>query len=208
MGDEFFGDKKISEKAFVRKEACVIGDVIIERDVLIAPSVSIRADECGPFHICKGTNVQDGVIMHGLLNDFIKVGGEQFSIWIGSHCSIGHRAIVHGPTLINKKTFIGFDAIVHKSCIGRNCFIDFKAVVKNVTIEKNCHIGIGAIIANVVVDNDKFVADGQIINHQQLADQLPNVTHSLRAADDTFNKEVVDLNIHLVGLYRARAKKK
>jgi carbonic anhydrase/acetyltransferase-like protein (isoleucine patch superfamily) len=128
--DYIFGTPIISPKAFVFNDESVIGDVVIEHDVIVAPGASIRADECGPFYIGKGTNVQDGVIFHGLLNKYIEVGEEQFSIWIGSHCSIAHRALIHGPSMIGKKTFIGFDAIVHASVIGRNCFIDFKAVVK------------------------------------------------------------------------------
>lgn len=33
MDDLFFGNKNIHEKAYIRKEAAVIGDVIIEKDV-------------------------------------------------------------------------------------------------------------------------------------------------------------------------------
>jgi carbon dioxide concentrating mechanism protein CcmM len=205
--DVFFGDKHIDEKAFVRKEAFVIGDVIIGRDVLIAPGTSIRADECGPFYIDKGTNVQDGVIMHGLLNQYVTVGENHFSIWIGSHCSIAHRALVHGPTIIDKKTFIGFDAVIHSANIGRNCFIDLKAVIKNATIGRNCHIGTGAIVSDVVVDHGRYVADGQIVNRQSLANALPMSLKTVRECDEKFNKEVVDLNITLVRLYCARERK-
>lgn len=206
--DAFFGDKKIHDKAYVRKEASVIGAVIVEKDVMIAPSVSIRADECGPFLIGVGTNVQDGVIMHGLLNKYITVGTEQFSIWIGSHCSIAHRAIIHGPSKIDKKTFVGFDAIVHASIVGRNCFVDFKAVIKNSTIGNDCHVGVGAIVTNVTVDNGRYIADGQIVNTQLVADTLPMTPASVREKDEEFNHEVVDLNIQLVRLYRARQRKK
>lgn len=207
MKDVFFGDKHIDERAFVRGEAFVIGDVIIERDVLIAPGTSIRADECGPFYIGRGTNVQDGVIMHGLLNQYVDVGESHFSIWIGSHCSIAHRALVHGPTVIHKKTFIGFDTVIHAANIGRNCFVDFKAVIKNAVIGKNCHVGIGAIITDVIIDHGRYIADGQIVNQQALADALPMSLKKVQEVDKNFNKEVVDLNITLVRLYRAREKK-
>lgn len=205
--DEFFGDPQISDKAFVCQGASVIGEVYIEKDVLIAPGASIRADECGPFKIGIGTNVQDGVILHGLLNKYLELEGKSYSIWIGSHCSIAHRALIHGPTMLDKKTFVGFDAIIHASVIGRNCFIDFKAVVKNARVGKNCHIGIGATVTDVIVADGKYVADGQIVNMQHLADILPLTPPEKRDRDNDFNKEVVDLNKELIRLYRARARK-
>ena len=97
MTDSIFGTPIISSKAFVFNEESVIGGVVIEHDVIVAPGASIRADECGPFYIGKGTNLQDGVIFHGLLNRYIEVGEEQFSIWVGSHCSIAHRALNSWP---------------------------------------------------------------------------------------------------------------
>jgi len=42
-----------------------IGDVRIGANVLLGPGTSIRADEGHPFHIGEGTNVQDGVVIHG-----------------------------------------------------------------------------------------------------------------------------------------------
>lgn len=44
----------------------IIGDVTIRENVFIAPNVSIRADEGFPFYIDSDTNIQDGVILHGL----------------------------------------------------------------------------------------------------------------------------------------------
>lgn len=204
MKDSIFGTSIISSKAFVFNEDSVIGDVVIEHDVIVAPGASIRADECGPFYIGKGTNIQDGVIFHGLLNKYIEVGEEQFSIWVGSHCSIAHRALIHGPTKIGKKTFVGFDSIIHASIVGRNCFVDFKAVIKKSTIGNNCHIGVGAIIVGVKIPNGKYIEDNQVVSNQQMADALPEVSPEMKETDEEFNKEVVDLNKELVELYRAR----
>ena len=207
MKDNIFGSPNISPAAFVfNEDGSVIGDVTVDRDVIIAPGASIRADKAGPFYIGKGTNIQDGVIFHGLLNEYKEVGGEEFSIWIGSHCSIAHRALIHGPARIDKKTFIGFDAIVHKSIVGRNSFIDFKAVIKNSTLGHDCHVGIGAIVANVIIADGKYIEDNQVVKKQDIADNLPDVPIEIAKIDQEFNKEVVDLNKQLVELHRVRRK--
>src|SRR5690606_41469278 len=67
---------KIDKSAFVSQFTSVIGDVTIKDNVYVAPNVSIRADEGTPFYIGSNTNIQDGVILHGLLNKRILVGNK------------------------------------------------------------------------------------------------------------------------------------
>lgn len=187
FNDECFGNQEISQPSFISRKATLIGRVIVEENVMISPNASIRADEGSPFKICKGTNIQDEVVMHGLLGKFVEVEGEKYSIYICSHCSIAHGALIHGPTKISKKTFIGFRAIIHNSQIGRNCFI-----------------GHGTIIEGVVIPDGRYVANGRIIDHQRAADELPSVPESKKE----FNKEVVDYNKALVQRYLTRREKK
>jgi carbonic anhydrase/acetyltransferase-like protein (isoleucine patch superfamily) len=187
LNDEFFGKRIISDKAYVSSYAFILGEVIIEDNVIVAPHASLRADEGAPFRICKGVNIQDGVIMHGLLDRFVEIDGEQYSIYIGSHCSLAHGAIVHGPTKIGKKTFVGFRAIVHNSNIGRNCYI-----------------GHGSQVIGVTIGDNRTVPEGAIITVQQQADLLPSISE----AQKHFNHDVVDYNKALVPIYAARRKKK
>jgi len=187
FNDGVFGNPEINPASFVCDNTSIIGRVIIEKDVIVAPTASIRADEGAPFRICKGCNIQDGVQMHGLFNKFIEVGEEKYSIYIGSHSSIAHGALIHGPTLICKKTFVGFKAIIHNSKIGRNCYI-----------------GIGAIVNGVTIAERRFVADGMVVNNQEMADALPMVSPH----NTEFNKEVVDYNKGLVILHKKRKKSK
>ena len=114
MYDEIFGKAEIHLRSFVCNPESIIGEVIIEQEVFVAPGAVIRADECGPFRICKGTNIQDLAILHGLFEKYVEVDGVKYSIHIGSHCSITHGAKIHGPCQIGKKTFIGFDAKVQE----------------------------------------------------------------------------------------------
>jgi carbon dioxide concentrating mechanism protein CcmM len=185
---------KISEKAFVDPSAEISGEVIINDDVMVAPHVSIRADEGTPFYIGKGTNIQDSVTFHGLFEKFIEIGGVKYSIYIGTHVSIAHNVIIHGPTHIAKKTFVGFRATIHHSVIGRNCFIDFHAVIKNATIGEDCYVGINAVVKKVIVPKNRYIKDGEIVNTQEMADRLPLVTAERHAELNALNKDVVDFN--------------
>lgn len=181
--DEVFGNYEADPNSFISSKATVIGQVFIEENVIIAPKASVRADEGTPFRICKGTNIQDEVVIHGLLDQYVEVDGVKYSVYIGSHCSIAHQALIHGPTIIGKKTFIGFRATIHKSAVGRNCFV-----------------GIGAIIEGVKILDNRYVPNGAVIDVQKYADELPLVPEEKKH----FNREVVDYNKLLVGQYKKR----
>ncbi|HAR99736.1 MAG: hypothetical protein US57_C0011G0014 [Candidatus Moranbacteria bacterium GW2011_GWC2_37_73] len=187
--DEFFGNPEYDdEKCYVSRTARITGKVILEHDVIVCPHVSIRADEGSPFKICKGTSIQDSVILHGLHGRFVEdEKGIGYSILIGSHCTVAHRATVHGPTKIGKKTFVGFHAIVHSSEVGRNCYI-----------------GSGAIIENVIIADERFVRSGMVVDCQSIADSLPMVNEKQKE----FNKAVVDHNKELVKIYHERRSKR
>lgn len=183
--DEVFGNYEADANSFISSKATVIGQVFIEENVIIAPKASVRADEGTPFKICKGTNIQDEVVIHGLLDQYVEIDGVKYSVYIGSHCSIAHQALIHGPTMIGKKTFVGFRATIHKSIIGRHCYV-----------------GIGAIIEGVNVSDNRYVPNGAVIDVQKYADELPFVPEDKAH----FNKEVVDYNKQLVRQYQIRRK--
>ncbi|KKP97709.1 MAG: Carboxysome protein CcmM [Candidatus Moranbacteria bacterium GW2011_GWD2_36_12] len=183
--DEFFGNPQYDdENCYVSRTARITGKVQLEDNVIVCPHVSIRADEGSPFKICKGTNIQDSVIIHGLYGEYVEdEHGEKYSVLIGSHCTIAHRATVHGPTKIGKKTFVGFHTIIHNSIVGRNCYI-----------------GHGAIVENVTIKDERFVRSGMVVDCQTIADSLPMVNEHQKG----FNKAVVDKNKHLVKIYQER----
>ena len=63
---EDLAEPTVDQTAYVHAFSQIIGDVYIGPNVLVAPGTSIRADEGTPFHIGESTNVQDGVVIHGL----------------------------------------------------------------------------------------------------------------------------------------------
>lgn len=185
--DDFFGNPEYDNlKCYVSRSARITGAVEIGDDVIVCPNVVLRADEGTPFKIGRGTNIQDGVIMHGLHKRYVTDdAGRKYSVLIGSHCTIAHGAIIHGPIKTGNKTFIGFRAIVHESEIGRNC-----------------HIGHGAIIEGVTIQDGRYVRSGSVIDTQELADNLPKVEEKHKE----FNRHVVDLNKELRAIYHERRK--
>jgi sulfate permease, SulP family len=188
LNDEIFGNPVFDpERCFISSKSTLIGIIMIEEGVFVGPNVCIRADEGTPFKICKGTNIQDGVVIHGLFEKYIPAEEMNFSVYIGSHCTIAHQALIHGPVKIDKKTFVGFRAIIHNSTIGRNC-----------------NIGFGAIVKNVIIADRREVPDGMVVNNQSIADNLAPISEEMLH----FNKEVVDYNRSLINRYRERRKRK
>lgn len=164
----------IHKTAFVSQFSSVIGDVTLNNNVYVAPNVSIRADEGTPFYIGSNTNIQDGVILHGLLNKWISVGEKRYSIFIGKEVSIAHGALIHGPSYIGDKVFVGFNAIVYNAIVGKGSFISYNAVVIN----------------GVRIPPNKFVPPGANIDSQEKADALSPVPEDSKE----FAREVQRVN--------------
>lgn len=171
---------KIHPTAYVHPTASVIGWVELGREVNVAADTSVRADEGAPFYIGDRSNVQDGVVLHALKDKWVMVDGRRWAIWIGPDCSLAHQALVHGPSMIGARTFIGFKAIVHDSIVGEGCFISH-----------------GALVVGVEVPPGRLVPSGWIVDSPDKVKQLPPVGH----AHAHFNEDVVQVNRGLVVAY-------
>ncbi|OQR57482.1 carbonate dehydratase [Bacillus sp. CDB3] len=165
---------KIDKTAFISPFSSVIGDVRIKDNVYVAPNVSVRADEGTPFYISSNTNLQDGVILHGLLNKFVSVDDKEYSIYIGKKVSVAHGALIHGPCYIGNKVFVGFKSIVYNAIIGEGTVISYNAVVTN----------------GVRVSRNRFVPPGANIDTQEKADALFRVPTD----EEEFAREVQRVN--------------
>lgn len=167
-------EPQIDETAYVHSFSNIIGDVRINQNVLISPGTSIRADEGGPFYIGAGSNIQDGVVIHGLEEGRV-VGDDQenYSVWIGSNTSITHLSLIHGPAYI-----------------GDDCFIGFRSTVFNARIGNGCIVMMHALVQDVEIPPGKYVPSGAVITSQQQADRLPDVEEQ----DMQFAHHVVAVN--------------
>ncbi|MFZ4728363.1 MAG: carbon dioxide concentrating mechanism protein CcmM, partial [Pseudanabaena sp.] len=140
-------EPKIDPSAYVHSFSNLIGDIYIGANVLIAPGTSIRADEGNPFHIGNSTNVQDGVVIHGLEKGRV-VGddGKEYSVWIGDSTSITHMALIHGPAYVGNNCFIGFRSTVFNARVGDGCIISLHALIQDVEIPAGKYVPSGAVI--------------------------------------------------------------
>ena len=172
----------IPASAYVHPQCSLIGDVQLGENVIVAPNTSIRADEGAPFFIGDNTNIQDGVVIHGLEQGRVFGDDQQaYSVWIGRSTCITHMALIHGPAYI-----------------GDECFIGFRSTVFNAKVGHGCIVMMHALIENVEIPDGKYVPSGSIITTQQAADRLPDAKESDRA----FSHHVVEINQALRSGYR------
>ncbi|MEM8638050.1 MAG: ribulose bisphosphate carboxylase small subunit [Cyanobacteria bacterium P01_G01_bin.54] len=175
-------EPQIHPSAYINSFSNVIGDVRIGANVLISPGTSIRADEGFPFYIGDYTNVQDGVVIHGLEKGRVRGDdGQDYSAWIGKNTCITHMALVHGPVYV-----------------GDDCFIGFRSTVFNAKVGNGCIVMMHALIQDVDIPPGKYIPSGAVITHQQQADRLPDV----QEADRAFAHHVVEINEALRVGYR------
>jgi carbonic anhydrase len=171
----------IDKTAFIGPFSSIIGDVRIKKEVFIGCNVTIRADEGTPFYIGNKTNLQDGVILHGLKNMQLSVHNEQYSIYLGNKVSAAHGALIHGPCIVGDNTFVGFNAIIFSAIVEDGCYIDLAAIVTNgVRIPPNSYVPVGAII-----------------DTQRKANALTKVSE----ANENFARNVVKTNVELAQAY-------
>ncbi|MDY7023009.1 MAG: DapH/DapD/GlmU-related protein, partial [Cyanobacteriota bacterium] len=164
----------IDSSAYVHSFSNIIGDVRIGANVLVAPGTSIRADEGFPFSIGANSNIQDGVVIHGLEEGRVKGDdGQSYSVWIGQNTSITHMSLIHGPAYV-----------------GDNCFIGFRSTVFNAKVGDGCIVMMHVLIQDVEIPSGKYIPSGAIITNQQQADRLPDVTD----ADLKFSTHVIGVN--------------
>ncbi len=175
-------EPKIHASAYVHAFSNIIGDVRIGANVMIAPGISIRADEGNPFAIGANTNIQDGVVIHGLEQGrVLGDDNQQYSVWIGSNTSITHMALIHGPAYV-----------------GNDCFIGFRSTVFNARVGDGCIVMMHALIQDVKIPPGKYVPSGAIVTNQQQADRLSDVLPD----DLKFASHIISINDSLRSGYR------
>ncbi len=172
-------EPQIDASAYVHSFSNLIGDVRIGANAMIAPGTSIRADTGAPFHIGDRTQLQDGVVLHGLEQGRVLGADERsYAIWIGADTAITHMALIHGPAYI-----------------GDRCFIGFRSTVFNARLGDDCIVMMHCLIQDVEIPPGKYVPSGSIIMSQQQADRLPDVQEVDRQfAAHVAGSQLVSLN--------------
>lgn len=104
---------------WVAPDAVLIGDIVLGEDVGIWFGSVLRGDNTA-ITIGARTNVQELTVMHS---------DPGYPATIGTGCTIGHRAIIHGCT-IGDNSLVGMGATVMNGArVGNNCLIGAGALV-------------------------------------------------------------------------------
>ncbi len=136
----------IHTSAFIHAQACVIGNVIIGKDVYVGPGAAIRGD-WGKIVIEDGCNVQENCTIHmfpGLI------------------------------TLLNESAHIGHGAIIHGATIGKNCLIGMNSVVMdNVVLGDECIVGaLSFLKANEVFEARSLIIGNPAKKIKDVSDEM------------------------------------
>jgi carbon dioxide concentrating mechanism protein CcmM len=192
----------IQGSAFIHPFAVVIGDCYIGQNVLVAPTAVCRGDEGTPLHIGPFSNMQDGVVIHGLettvdgknLDDrrFASNGDRLlgndtrfdngYSVYVGENVSLAHGVLIHGPAYVGNNTFVGMESLVFDGKLGNDVAVGVAST----------------ITGGVEIADDKFVPPGSVITTQEEADALPERVGS---AYENINTAVVHVNEKLAEGY-------
>lgn len=104
---------------WIAPSADVIGDVRLGADVSVWFGAVVRGDNT-PILIGARSNIQEGAVLHS---------DPGAPLTIGTGCTIGHRAILHGCT-IEDDVLIGMGAIIlNRAVIGAGSIVGAGALV-------------------------------------------------------------------------------
>jgi carbonic anhydrase/acetyltransferase-like protein (isoleucine patch superfamily) len=111
---------RVHATAFVADSAHVIGDVELEEDTSVWFCSVLRGD-VHVIRVGRGTNIQDGTIMHvnrggqpTILGDFVTVGhaARLHGCRIADHCLIGIGAIVLDGAEVGEESLVAAGSLV------------------------------------------------------------------------------------------------
>ena len=110
---------QLANGAWVADSAQVIGHVELAEDASIWFGAILRGDT-ELLKIGKGSNVQDGSVLHA------DVG---YPVTLGENVTVGHQVMLHGCT-IGDGSLIGIGAVVlNNAKIGKNCLVGAGSLV-------------------------------------------------------------------------------
>lgn len=114
----------VGEHVYLAPGAIVRGDVTLQEEVSVWFHAVIRAEE-GSITIGRGSNIQDGCVVH------VDKGG---TVRVGEQVTVGHNAVVHGCS-VGDNTLIGMGAIImNDAVIGKDCIVAAGALVTERTV--------------------------------------------------------------------------
>ena len=110
---------EIAEDTWIAPDANLIGRIVVETGGSVWFGCTLRGDN-EEIRVGAGSNVQENVVCHT---------DPGFPLRIGSGCTIGHKAMLHGCT-IGDGALIGMGAtVLNGAVIGAGCLIGAGALI-------------------------------------------------------------------------------
>ena len=124
----------VPDSAWVAPGATLVGAVQLEEESSVWYGAVLRAEKAR-IRIGRGSNLQDGVIVHV---------DEGFDATLGAGVSVGHNAVLHGCTL-ESDVLVGMSAtVLNGAVIGSGSLVAAGAVVLEGTV-----VPPGSLVAGV-----------------------------------------------------------
>jgi carbonic anhydrase/acetyltransferase-like protein (isoleucine patch superfamily) len=126
---------RIGRNVYLADDAVILGEVVIEDDVSIWWGSVLRGD-CGAIVVGKGSNIQDGCMVHATT--------DHSTTTLGPNVSVGHHAVVHGAT-VEEGVLVGMKSVLLDNArVGAYSIVAAGAVVM-----ENTQIPADSLVAGV-----------------------------------------------------------
>ena len=110
---------ELHEEVWIAPSADLIGRVLLKRAASVWFGATLRGDN-ELIEVGEGSNIQDGAVLHTDMGAPLK---------IGSNCTVGHRAILHGCQ-VERGCLIGMGAtVLNHAVIGEYSLVGAHALV-------------------------------------------------------------------------------
>ncbi|MCQ2050961.1 MAG: gamma carbonic anhydrase family protein [Bacteroidaceae bacterium] len=151
---------EIGKDCFLADNAAIIGDVVIGDGCSIWFGAVLRGD-VNSIRIGKGTNIQDGAVIHTLY--------QRSTTTIGDNVSVGHNVTIHGAE-IKDNALIGMGSVVlDHAVVGEGAIVAAGSVVTGKTV-----IGPGELWAGVPA---KFIKNVDPAQSQEMNQRIARDYH-------------------------------
>lgn len=138
----------IHESSFIHPLAAVTGNVIIGRNVYVAPGAAIRGD-WGRIVIEDGCNIQESCTIHMFPGTVVT---------LKENAHIGHGAIIHGAT-IGTNCLIGMNAVVMDEVVlGDECIVGALSFIKAGSIFEKRSVIVGNPAKKIKEVSDEMIS--------------------------------------------------
>jgi len=136
----------IHPSSFIHPQACITGNVIIGKNVYVAPNAVLRGD-WGKIVIEDGCNIQENCTIH---------------MFPGI------------TTILKQEAHIGHGAVIHGATIGKNCLIGMNSVIMdNVLLGDECIVGaLSFIKANEVFEARSLIVGNPAKKIKDVSDEM------------------------------------